>query len=461
MIYSLEDTICSQSTPPGRGGIHVIRVSGSKSLEFVKNIFSSWDLTTQVQSHKVYYGFIRKPNSDHKIDEVMVTFFQRGQSFTYEDTVEISCHGNPVIVKLILDSLIQSGCRLSERGEFTYRAFKNGRLSLQQAEAVLSLIDSNTASGVSKSLELLSGDTLLSVKSIEDNLIWIISRLEARIDFSSEDIDVDSDDLILEKLSYVFDILTNSLINYKKQSVLDKGLKTIIVGPPNAGKSSLFNLLLGSNRSIVSSTPGTTRDYLSEIINIKGFPFEVIDTAGLRLNPEELETQGIGKVKELIEVADLIIIMLSADDLNSDFLSILDGNITDKNFIPVINKCDLVQGFSTEKLPESIRTLFSNYLLMSVSEQKGLDKLFDAMVSYVEFFESVESLEIVSLRQSEAFQNCLEQVSNSIDVLKAGLGDEFVLSHLNSSLKAFFSLTKEDNEEIIRDRIFKDFCLGK
>ncbi len=460
MIYDREDTICAQSTPVGRGGIHVIRVSGTHSLDFVTEVFNSWEPFAKVVSHQVYYGFILDPRSGNSIDEVMVTYFEHGRSFTFEDTVEISCHGNPVIVRQIIDVLIQNGCRLAERGEFTYRAYKNGRLSLTQAEAVLSLIDTNTAAGVAKSLRLLGGQSIEITKLVEQKLIWVVSRLEARIDFSTEDIYLEKDDVILGKLAEVSVLLSDSLTAFKKHKVFDRGLKTLIVGPPNAGKSSLFNKLLGSNRSIVSSLPGTTRDYLTETIDVDGFTFEIVDTAGLRLASDEIEAEGISKVQELIKICDLIILMVSADQLDSNFIASLDNDFVGKKIIPVINKIDLVQDLGFP-LNSSVKNLFLDFIPISVTKNLGLDSLFSQMVDKVEKIEFVESIEIGSLRQAEALKAALDHLDLGIKALTEGLGEEFVLSHLTSSMKALFLITNENNEEIIRNKIFKDFCLGK
>lgn len=464
MIYNLEDTICAQSTPPGRGGIHVIRVSGEKSQEVIKKLVPSLSKIKFLESHRVYYGFIVDPSNEAKVDEVMVTYFQKGKSFTTEETIEISCHGNPLLVKMIIDLLIRTGCRLAERGEFTYRAFKGGRLSLSQAEAVLSLIDSNTVTGAAKSLELLSGDSLRLLKQVENELIWVVSRLEARIDFSAEDIEIEKDSVLSSKLNTVVSYLNKAVTNYKKQSVLNKGIKTIIIGPPNAGKSSLFNYLVGSNRSIVSPEAGTTRDYLSEFINVNGLPFEVIDTAGLRYDPQEIEKQGILKVNELLDKADLVLVLLSSEDIKTDFLEILNGNWKEKHIIPVINKADL----SSEKNIQArvSKSNLSSYglkdlIFISVSEEMGIETLFERMSEVAHQFESYDQPEIINIRQAEAMEAAQEEIKQGLVTLDQSMGDEFVLSHLNRALKELFSITFIDNEEIIRDKIFKDFCLGK
>lgn len=462
MFFDLKDTICAQSTPSGRGGIHVIRVSGSKCITILKPLFTGFKSLKNIESHRVYYGFIVDPSSNSNLDEVLVTYFAEGKSFTSEETIEISCHGNPVIVKSILQLLIHNGCRMADRGEFTYRAFKGGRLSLPQAEAVLSLIDSNHASGVSKALGLLSGDSFRSLKTVEKDLIWCVSHLEARIDFSTEDIEVESHQKISDKLKSTAILLKSSVEAFKKQSIFNKGIKTLILGPPNAGKSSLFNYLIGSDRSIVSPIAGTTRDYLSEFISINGLAFELIDTAGIRLTKEDIERQGILKVNELIKISDLILFVVSAEDLNFDFLNQINGTWKDKKVVLLINKIDLCP--DVMKTSEtSVDTVFSNITKIPISVSSGisLDLLMNTLTELFMNVDYSENLQVVSLRQSDAMEGAFKEILEGDKVLASGLGDEYILSHLNRALKLILSISFIENEEIIRDRIFKDFCLGK
>ncbi len=475
MIYNLDDTICAQSTPSGRGGIHVIRVSGTKSVEIIRQICPQLSGMSSIDSHRVYYGYIKSSDSSKILDEVLISYFKSGRSFTMEDTIEISCHGNPIIVKNILEILIQNGCRLAERGEFTYRAYKSGRISLPQAEAVLSLIESNTSKRISKSLDILSGDNLKNLILFEDNLIGLISNLEARIDFSTEDIEVDSDNDLIQKLTLLIDKLEAALLSFQNQSFVDKGLKTIIIGPPNAGKSSLFNALLGTNRSIISSIPGTTRDYLTETIHIKGFPFQIIDTAGLRTEADEIEKYGIDKVNSLLELADLVIVLIAADDLNFAFLQMINSKFLHGRVIFAVNKIDVRESITSSDLISAsglnikdsslgfynFNELFSNPLFISITKNFGMAELESAMLEHVNSFENYEDFNILNIRHASILKLSLDQLELARNVLSQNLGDEFVLTHLNSALKSFFTIMNEDNEEIVRDRIFKDFCLGK
>lgn len=464
MFYDLSDTICAQSTPSGRGGIHVIRVSGQRSLEYVSKCFKPFNDLNSIESHKVYYGFFVDPNNKYSIDEVLVTYFREGQSFTAEDTVEISTHGNPVIVKKILDILISLGCRLAEKGEFSYRAYKNGRISAYQAEALLSVIESNTLSSVSKSLDLLQGDVKFGLDEIRSSLIWLVSRLEAKIDFSTEDIEIDSIEVLLQKMEKITSLVNQSLRYFNSQKILDKGVKTLVLGPPNVGKSSLFNFLIGQQRSIVSDLAGTTRDYVSEQINLRGKTFELIDTAGIRYSTDEIESQGILSVSNLIKISDLIILLISPDIQNLDFLNIIDKSWKDKNLLFVVNKSDLI--VEPIKILNNVSSTFGSDLVskpyfISVKNKQGLEELLDAMSALFDNQNESDPIGIVSLRQYNELKLVSEEVSESYLLLKDDLGDELVLFHLNRALKAVMNIFHVQDEEVIRDQIFKDFCLGK
>lgn len=466
MFYKLEDTICAQSTPNGRGGIHVLRISGPDSLNIVSHCFLPFQNPASVKSRTVYYGHFCNPDNKALLDEVLVTYFKKGASFTGEDTVEISTHGNPVIVKLILEVLTQLGCRLAEKGEFSYRAYKNGRITAAQAEALLSVIESNSNSTISKALDLLQGDISSIFKSIESDLIWMISRLEAKIDFSTEDIEVVNLGDLVMKLNQVIEALKRGLQSFKTGLLIDKGCKTIILGSPNVGKSSLFNYLIGSDRSIVSSIAGTTRDYVSEQINIYGRKFELIDTAGIRYSRDDIETQGILKINKLIDMSNLVIILLSPDQTDLSFLNAINPNWRAKKVIFAYNKSDLMdisfkentiqQIYSSMSLPTDLLPL-----KLSVKNQTGIDELKHQMSLIFDTNLEQDSLGIVSLRQAEELEHVLQELFEASSILSKDDGDELVLFHLNKSLKSLLNVFHIQDDEIIRDRIFKDFCLGK
>lgn len=456
-MYNLEDTICAQSTPSGRGGIHIIRVSGKDSLKIVSKVFKSFP--ENIQANYVYYGHIYDPQSDNKIDEVLLTYFKQGRSFTNEDTVEISCHGNPLIVKLIIKLLVDWGCRIADRGEFTYRAYKNKRLDLSQAEAVLSLIESNSPAFINKSLKQLEGEFTKELLKIEDQLVWVIARLEAMIDFSSEDIEIESPEILEEKLLKSINDIEPLVSRFTERQILDRGIKTLILGPPNVGKSSFLNLILGKQRSIVSDIEGTTRDFISDQTLIDNKTFEIFDTAGIRDTHDPIESTGISMATSLIDSSDLVIILL--DQFNYKEWPRYFHMIKSKKHILAVNKSDLMQEAEKQTVQEYFNEKNQHFHFLSVRKQLGMDDLKLRMSSLFDVEEKNESLEVVSVRQKQSLDSCIDELKNGLRSLNEGLSEEFTLSHLNSALLSLLSLRFIEDEELVRDKIFKDFCLGK
>lgn len=456
-MYNLEDTICAQSTPQGRGGLHVIRVSGSQALRCVKSLFSGFPQT--VLPNYVYYGKI-KDSSQHRIlDEVLVTFFEKGRSFTAEETVEISCHGNPVIVREILSLLVHAGCRLADRGEFTYRAYKNGRLDLAQAESVLMLIEANSSAFIDKALRQLDGQFSSFLLNVEEKLVWSIARLEAMIDFSTEDIEIESKQNILGKISEALKLLDPLVRNFETRHLIDKGIKTLIFGPPNVGKSSLLNEFLGRKRAIVSEVAGTTRDFLSETTIIGDKAFEMVDTAGLRTTNNHIETEGIEMAKGQVEVADLILVLLDYE--NYKFLDQFLEFTKNKRTLVLLNKSELLNEAQKQEVREHFQSYAVPYFFISIFTKSGLQELAMAMSELFDISESESSLEVVSVRQRGLLEKVKNELEQGYQTFDEGHSEEFVLSHLNSALKDLLQLRFIEDEETVRDKIFKDFCLGK
>ena len=363
---------------PGEVGLHLIRVSGAKSLYHVRQIFNGFP-KTGVESHRVYYGQIQ--SSHHLIDEVLVCYFEKGRSFTGDETVEISCHGNPVIVDQILDSLRQLDCRLAERGEFTYRAYKNKRIDLAQAESILSLIHANSQSAASRALKVLTGQLKGPIDKAMDLLVWCLSRLEANIDFGAEDIEVEPIENIEIKLMDLQKSLMSLIQNFEKNKTLDEGVATLIIGPPNAGKSSLLNALLGFNRSIVTDRPGTTRDFISESICLSGILLKLIDTAGLRTTNDFIENLGIQKSLELTKEADLILFIIDGSESESleAAFEMASDKIQGRNLILIINKVDLLNSKQINRMKQSL-SWAKHLVFISLKDNKGLDQLINQIV---------------------------------------------------------------------------------
>ncbi|MEZ4870987.1 MAG: tRNA uridine-5-carboxymethylaminomethyl(34) synthesis GTPase MnmE [Bdellovibrionales bacterium] len=343
-MFSLErdhDTICAVATAPGVGGIAVIRLSGSIADQVIRK--SCPFIPNPTESHRVYYGFLIDPISSEEVDEVLVTYFQKGKSFTNEETYEISCHGGQVVSQNILDILIQSGARLAEPGEFTYRAFMSGRIDLVQAESVLQLIDSQSKKSARLSLRQLKGQLSNQLRVIETEMTEILAHLEANIDFAAEDIEIKSNLYLSEKASAIETQLAELLKTYQQGRIINSGLKVALIGLPNVGKSSLMNTLVGEERAIVTDVPGTTRDIVESRTLINGVVVEFVDTAGLRSTEDKVEKLGIQRTQVALREADLVFVVVDLACPALPELQYFDG-LDDQQFILVGNKLDLLPG---------------------------------------------------------------------------------------------------------------------
>ncbi len=334
-----KDTICAISTAPGVGGIAVLRVSGEKAFSVVKSICAF--LPGNPESHRVYYGFLNTFEANENIDEVLVTYFKKGRSFTGEETLEISCHGGEYLSQKILNELRKSGARLAEKGEFTYRAFMQGNLDLVQAESVLALIESQSKESANLALRQLKGELSDVFSQLEEDLLWTAANLEANIDYASEDIVVATQDVIDSRLQKVKRTISEMLFSYEKGRIAREGLQVALAGKPNVGKSSLLNLLIEQDRAIVTDQPGTTRDTVEAKIRIGGTTVNLVDTAGLRETSDIIEQAGIDKANIAHKESDLVIFLIDlSKPLCREEVESLNG-LKNKNLIIALNKLDI------------------------------------------------------------------------------------------------------------------------
>ncbi|HHY23330.1 MAG TPA: tRNA uridine-5-carboxymethylaminomethyl(34) synthesis GTPase MnmE, partial [Clostridiaceae bacterium] len=340
------DTITAISTPYGAGGIGIIRISGEKAFEIAEKIFKGKKTIRHIKSHTINYGKIFDFKDGTVIDEVLLTKMDRPNTFTREDTIEINCHGGIVVLKKVLELVVREGARLAEPGEFTKRAFLNGRIDLAQAEAVIDLINAKTSRSSKIALEQLEGKLSIEIKEARDRLIGFIAHIEATLDYPEEDIDEITELEVYNGLEEIKNKLSILLSGFKKGRIIREGIKAVIIGRPNVGKSSLLNRLAGYNRAIVTDIPGTTRDIVEEYISIAGIPIRIIDTAGIRETKDEVERIGVEKTMNAIESADLVIMMVDAfagfakeDEEVLKYIS----NISGKKPVVLLNKIDLVE----------------------------------------------------------------------------------------------------------------------
>jgi len=454
----LDDTIAAIATPLGEGGLAVIRISGAKAFAIADKNFQPVGKTSLKPSvaptHTIQFG--KMIRDDKVIDEVLLAVLRAPRTFTREDTVEISCHGGLLPAKLVLDTLLASGARLAEPGEFTKRAFLNGRIDLAQAEAVADLIHSRTELALAAANEQLAGKLSQRINRLRDDLMHALAHVEAHIDFPDEDIAPDTKNNLLKRLENGVGFMDELLRTADEGQILRRGIRAAIVGRPNAGKSSLLNQLLGRDRAIVSHIPGTTRDTIEETANIRGLPVVFIDTAGLRESQDEIEVEGIRRSRESLAQAELILHVLDASEL----LTAADENyfaeFAGKKRIIVRNKTDLPVNLNLPLLEAPIVDV------CCVSGQ-GIEALKDAIKSLVWAGEiKAEMLQVaINSRHQDALNRARASTHQAADALRADATLELVAMDLRIAANAVGEIVGKTTTEDLLDSIFSTFCIGK
>ncbi|GAB5558875.1 MAG: tRNA uridine-5-carboxymethylaminomethyl(34) synthesis GTPase MnmE [Synoicihabitans sp.] len=452
-MSSPADTIAAPATPAGTSAIAVVRVSGSLCDEIANSVFADV-LEPRVASHQSY-----RDRAGNDVDDVLVTRFVGPRSYTGEDTLEISTHGNPVITQLVLDDLFMRGCRPAEAGEFTRRAFLNGQLDLSQAEAVMDLIHARSARAVAAANQQLQGSLGRHLTRLTDDLLLGLARVEAYIDFPEEDLP-DEDREIVERL--LADVLrgTNRLLaTHRYGDLLREGIKTVILGEPNAGKSSLLNALVGRERALVSNQPGTTRDYLEETVMVGSHCLRLIDTAGLNPAPGEVEKLGIAKTLEKIEEADLALLVLDANHPAPPLPDSVLGKLGTSSAVVVLNKIDLLGGKTSLAVgPPGLAAVQTSAL-----EGIGLEELEREIGRLADAFSPDDSADQIAInaRHADALRRACDGLASAQSHLENRGPTELLASDLRSALDAYGDIAgRIDNEEML-DRLFSTFCIGK
>jgi len=457
-----DDTICAIATANGRGAIAIIRISGSDSLKVVKKIFKPKKGTLEnIKSHRLYYGEIFENESI--IDDVLMTYFKAPQSYTGEDSVELSCHGSIYIQQKIMELLINNGIRTAKAGEFTLRAFLNGKMDLSQAEAVADLIASHSKSSHSIAIKQMRGGFSTKIKELREQLINFASLIELELDFSEEDVEfADRNKLfaLIETLENELVKLTNS---FAMGNVLKHGIPIAIIGKPNVGKSTLLNSLLNDERAIVSEIPGTTRDTIEDLISIDGITFRLIDTAGLRESLDKIENIGIEKTYQKIEQASIILYVVdisqtSVEEIKEEIDEIL-NNINDKNkrIIIVANKTDLL--FQT---PSHFNELLEmEVIFVSAKRKENINLIANSLLKSVKTEQINDSTIVSNIRHYEALQSTL----NSLVQIKSGLENELpsdlIAIDIRKALYHLGEITGLVASDEVLNNIFSNFCIGK
>lgn len=457
----MDDTIAAISTPVGQGGIGIVRMSGPGSITIAKGLFIPRNPGHHPfdRSHCLVYGHIIDPSDRKIMDEVLLSVMKAPCSYTKEDVVEINCHGGMVAVRKVLEMVISQGARLSEPGEFTKRAFLNGRISLPQAEAVMDLISAMTDESMRIAADQLRGNLSERLSVLRNSLLEECAFAEAYIDFPEEEIEKSSREELISRLAGIkreLDLLSET---FQESRFFREGLATAIVGRPNVGKSSLLNALLNKDRAIVTEVPGTTRDLIEDYLNIKGLPVRIIDTAGIRSSEEMVEREGIRRSLEAIENADFVIAMFDGSQPfgreDMEILSTVEG----KKCVIVINKSDLPSAVNLEELKASGRQC----LRISALAGEGLEELktaiFDSNLTH--WNENREGLVVTNLRHRTAIDRASASLGRAGELLLADSPLEIFSIELRDALDSIGEITGAVTTEDILNRIFSDFCIGK
>ncbi|MEO8109514.1 MAG: tRNA uridine-5-carboxymethylaminomethyl(34) synthesis GTPase MnmE [Ginsengibacter sp.] len=453
-----KDTIVAIATPPGIGAIGVIRVSGEKTFEIVNKIFPSKNLVDQA-ANTLHVGFIK--DEENVLDEVVISLFKNPSSYTGEDIIEISCHGSPYVHQQVLNSIIQRGARLAKAGEFTQRAFLNGKLDLTQAEAVADLIASNTSASQNVALKNMRGGFSQVLKEMRERLIQFSALIELELDFGEEDVEFADREKFNELLAELDGTVNNLLSSFHLGNVIKNGVSVAIVGSPNAGKSTLLNTLLNESRAIVSEIAGTTRDTIEEVINIDGILFRLIDTAGIREHSQDvIENIGVLKSKEKIQQADIVLYLFDINSMDDEnFFTFLDTvKKENPHVISVLNKTDDID----EKLLKQKNELHKESIFISAKMKTGIDELKRKLFSMASG--NVMLTENIVVTNARHYAS-LKEVKSSLDDLRTGIENKITSDLLSPDIRRCLhylgEITGEITNEDMLDYIFSKFCIGK
>jgi tRNA modification GTPase len=458
-----DDTIAAIATPIGAGGLGVIRLSGPRALPIVRAVFRDRHgrPVERLPSHRVRFGSISEPRSGAKLDEVLVTYMRAPHSYTREDVVEISGHGGSGVMARILEALVASGARLAEPGEFTKRAFLNGRLDLAQAEAVIDLIHAHTEESHRLALAQLEGGLSQAISAMREDVLEVLAYIEGAMEFPEEDLDLLPWESLLGRTHAVEEQITTLLDTFQRGRVLREGVQVVIVGRPNVGKSSLFNALLATNRAIVTPIPGTTRDVLEEMVNLRGYPFRLMDTAGLRASADPVEQEGIGRAWASLDSADLVLLMLDGSEPLTEADEEAIAAVQGKRVHLVLNKADLPPG----PMWNALQTHCPDWPKVAISckERQGLEQLTTAMVEAI-FHGPQRAREgpmLTKLRHWEALQHARQSLQRGRDGMQQHLSGEFIALELREALEWLGDIVGLNYTEDLLDKIFNEFCIGK
>ena len=453
----MNDTICAIATSQGVGAIAIIRISGEDSIKVVNKIFKGKDLE-KVESHTINYGHIT--DGDKIIDEVLVSVMKAPKTFTAEDTIEINTHGGISPTNKVLELLLENGCRLAEPGEFTKRAFLNGRIDLLEAEAVMDMINSKTDAQRQMAINQIGGKVSDLINSLRSDMVQIISNINVNIDYPEyDDVDIITNEILIPKITSLKARIEKILKESENGKIIKEGIKTSIVGRPNVGKSSLLNALLEEDKAIVTDIAGTTRDIVEGQITINGILLNMIDTAGIRKTEDKIEAIGVEKSFKMIDDSELVLLMLNNNEnLSNDIKEIIE-KIKEKHYIAIINKIDLENKLNRDELGIPLDKIVE----ISVKENKGIDDLKEKIVKMfnIDELETKDPTYLNNSRSISILKRCLKSINDIEYGLKNNMPIDMIELDIKNIWEELGTINGTTYEEELLDEMFQRFCLGK
>ena len=451
----LQDTIAGIATAMGEGAISIIRVSGDDSISIVSKLFRGKDLVT-VPSHTINYGYIYDPETNKKIDEVLVSVMRAPKTFTAEDVIEINCHGGILVTNKILELLLVAGARIAEPGEFTKRAFLNGRIDLAQAESIMDIIHAKSEQSLTLALNGLDGRVSRLIKEMREEILNIVANIEVNIDYPEyDDVEEMTNDLLLPRSIEIHEKMLKLLDTAQTGKILRDGIKTAIIGRPNVGKSSLLNQLMREEKAILTNIAGTTRDTVEGYINIGGLTLNLIDTAGIRETQDIVEAIGVEKSKKLIDEAELVLLVLNNNEaLTPDDRELL--NLTaNKNRIIILNKTDLETRIEIDELPSFVET--------SMVLERGIEVLEDTIKKMFEIGDigSTDMTYLSNARHIAKLKQAITSIEDAINAMNLGMLVDMVEIDIKNAWYSLGEILGEEMGDSLLDELFSKFCLGK
>ncbi len=456
-----QDTIAAISTALGEGAIAIVRISGTDAVKIANTIFTGKDLEN-VPTHTIHYGHIKDPNTDEVIEEVMVSLMRAPKTFTREDIVEINCHGGLVSVNRLLQLVLKEGARLAEPGEFTKRAFLNGRIDLSQAEAVMDLIRAKTDRAMNVAIGQMEGKLSKLVQELRQQLLETLAHVEVNIDYPEyDDVEEMTHTIFIEKARNVEREIDKLLRTAEQGKILREGLSTVIIGRPNVGKSSLLNSLVHEKKAIVTDVPGTTRDVIEEYVNVRGVPLRLVDTAGIRETEDIVERIGVERSRQVLKEADLILLVLNYGEELAEEDEKLFKAVEGMDVIVIVNKTDLLNKLDMER----VKKISDNHPIVTTSliEEKGVDQLEEAIADL--FFKGkLESQDITYVSNSRhiaLLQQAKQAVQDAVEGIENGIPVDMAQIDLTRAWELLGEIVGDTVHESLINQLFSQFCLGK